>query len=95
MYHLLPSKLARYLPKSQPLFLSIFALVWLLLMAVHGLLPGMVGVMTTHLSRLGSIECGSQGVRMLLHARCAEIGGDAGAYLTLGLPFTFAGAVMV
>lgn len=65
-----------------------------LLMALHGLLPGMAGPLAARFMALGAMTCGSQSISALLEAKCAFVGGEAGGVFTTGSPVKIAGAVL-
>ncbi len=70
------------------MFVCVLCAIWVFILAVNGLLPGMAGYIPSVFSDLGAIQCGEHSLSALIHLRCMAIGGDVGAIITLGSPLT-------
>lgn len=82
------------LKKNRALLIA-FPILVFAIMAINGLLPSMVGSLTSRYIDYGWMECGVHSLSALAHSKCAFVGGDAGDVLTNDTPFIAAGALIL
>jgi hypothetical protein len=85
-------KRPEFIRSKSNLFRIITVAAFLFLIFIHGLLPELATRL--NYADYGSIDCGSQHLSGLFHAKCYDTGGPAGHAIVTGLPTTFVGALL-